>query len=91
MQRISKREAVKRFADDQPIYLCPCKMRPEGPLSSACLILGKEYTERAEWYRDDPKLWEGDIVRTAWALMYNNWRFYNASHETGYYAHYYIA
>lgn len=26
----------------------------------------------------------------SWDQMYNNWAFYNATYETGYYAHYYV-
>ena len=89
MIRISKREAQKCFAADQPIYLCPRKFVPCTPWHVECLILGKEYLEKAEGYRNHPTLWKGTIEATAWALMYNNWAYYNASWEAGYYAHYY--
>ncbi len=90
MRRISKAQARKLFAADRPIYLCPHKMRPDGPFSCACLILGKSYLENAEMYRNDPQLWKGTLEKTAWDLMYNNWCFYNATYETGYYAAYYV-
>jgi hypothetical protein len=88
--KITKAAAKKRFAANQPVYLCPCKMRPGGPFNSACLIFGKEYLEQAEGYRNNDILWKGNLEATAWNLMYNNWAFYNTSYETGYYAAYYI-
>ena len=90
-KRITIQEAKKRFAEDKPIYLCPCKMNPAGPWGQACLILGKQYLENAEWYQKHPSpLWKGTLAATAWDLMYNNWAFYNTNYEMGYYAHYYI-
>ena len=80
--RISKREAQKRFNANLPILVCPCKLRPDGPFASAWLIFGKEYNERAK----NPY----SSAQNGWELMYNEWRHFNASHETGYYAHYYI-
>jgi len=90
MIRISKARAKKLFATDKPVFLCPVKMYPDGPFSGSCLILGKEYLEQAERYRNHPDLWKGTIEETAWDLMYNNWIFYNASYDTGYYPAYYI-
>ena len=87
--RITKREAKKRFFADQAIFFCPCKMKPGFPWNQACLVLGKEYLERAALYRDIPTLWEGTIEKTAWGLAYRNWSHYNTSWECGYYAHYY--
>lgn len=94
-KRITKREAFKRFVQDQPIYLCPFKMRPTACFNMACLILGKEYLEKAKGF--DPasrclanRVWKGSVEKTAWAIMYNNWICYNASHEVGYYPHYYV-
>ena len=91
MIRITKRQAQKRFADGKPAYLCPCKLHPFPPFSSACLIMSTEWKERAAYYADNhnPHLWKGSIDQTAWALMYSSWAFYNATYETGYYAHYY--
>jgi hypothetical protein len=95
--RISKREAQKRFnAGTMPVYLCPCKLRPGFPWNVACLIFGKEYLEDAERYAPRPDgtdgsiLWKGTLEKTAWDLLYNNWAYYNATYETGYYAHYYV-
>lgn len=85
LQRISKRQAKKLFADGHScIVVCPCKMRPEGPFSPACTISGKEYLGYAAGSDYSYNL------ESAWKLMYNNWAFYNTSWETGYYAHYYV-
>lgn len=89
--RISKATAKRLFAESKPIYLCPNKMRPDGPLSMACLILGKEYLEKAEGYRNHPDLWKNTVEDTAWGLMFNNWSFYNLDgDEMGSYPHYYV-
>jgi len=95
LKRISIHQAKKLFADGTSIIIvCPCKMVPDGPWSLGCRISGKEYLEDAERYSPDngrmSDLWKGSLVETAWKLMYNNWAFYNATYETGYYAHYYI-
>jgi hypothetical protein len=91
MQRITKRDAFKRFTTGKPFYMCPCKLHPFPPFSPASLILnGQEWMERAERYRDHPELWKGTIEQTAWDLLYNAWAFSNANYECGYYAHYYI-
>jgi hypothetical protein len=91
MRRISKSEAKRMFTTtDKAVYFCPCKMHPYRPWNQAVPLFGKEYLERAAGYRDNPELWEGSVEETAWSLAYNNWAFYNTSHETGYYAHYYI-
>lgn len=88
--KISKAEAKKRFAKSEAIFLCPCKLAPDGPFSSAALVYGKEYLEKAKLYIDHPTLWKGSIEATAWDLMFNNWKHYNASYECGYYPTYYI-
>lgn len=90
MIRITKRQAQARFNQGKPIILCPCKFYPGGPFSMGWTCYPKEYLEKAEWYRNDGTLWKGSIELTAWDLMFNNWAFYNASYETGYYPHYYI-
>lgn len=90
LKRITKREAFRLFVARKPFLMCPCKMRPEGPFSMAWTCHSGEYLERAEMYREHATLWKGDEARTAWALAYNNWAFYNATYETGYYAHYYV-
>lgn len=83
-RRITKREAQKRFAANQLVLVCPRKMRPDGPFSMASIVFGGEYRERAL------RLYNNADPKFAWDLMYNNWKHYNASHETGYYAHYYV-
>lgn len=87
--RISKREAKKRFTKGEIIYLCPRKTLPGFPWNMACLVSPQEWLEKADIYVDG-HLWKGNREETAWSLMYNNWHYYNASHETGYYAHYYV-
>jgi len=94
--RITKWEARRLFAKgNETIFLCPCKMHPGFPFNMALMVSGKEWLEKAQWYkpRDDgttSDLWKGTIEKTAWDLLYNNWNYYNTSYETGYYAHYYI-
>jgi hypothetical protein len=85
-QRISKATAKKRFANNEAIYLCPCKCHPYRPFSFACLILSHDEWIAHAALHDDVDDKEG----LAWQLMYNSWEYYNASYETGYYAHYYI-
>ena len=89
-KRITIHEAKKRFLADKAIYLCPCKMRPGMPWNTACLVYGKQYLVDAEDFRSNPTLWKGSVLATAWSLMMNNWLYYNASYECGYYAHYYV-
>lgn len=89
--RITKAQARKLFAKgDKIIYLCPCKMLPDTPFNMAAGVSGKEWLEKAAGYRTHPDLWKGTVEATAWDLMYNSWSFYNASHECGGYAHYYV-
>lgn len=91
MRRITKAQAVKLFNQkSKPVTLCPCKMRPEGPFSMGTLIFGQEWFAKAEQYKTHPDLWKGSLETTAWALMYNNWSFYNSNNECGYYPHYYV-
>ncbi len=89
-KRVTKREAQKRFNENKGVYLCPCKMRPGYPWNIAVQVFGKAYLENAETYRNHPDLWKGTPEQTAWALMYNNFAFYNLTNETGRYAHYYV-
>lgn len=69
-RRISKREARKRFGDNQTVILCPSKIRPGFPFGMHSTI----FPDGSE----------------SWDTMYNRWHYYNASYETGYYAHYYV-
>lgn len=90
LHRISKCQAKKIFNRGGLVYLCPCKFLPAGPFSMAVNISGNEYLHCAEVYDETSDLWKGSLEETAWSIMYNRWHFYNASYETGYYAHYYI-
>lgn len=90
-KRIRKPEALKRFIEGKPFYLCPCKLYPSSPWNVAYLcVSGKEWMESADRHGKESKLWEGSRERTAWQLMMNNWCYYNATYETGYYPHFYI-
>lgn len=90
MKRITKAEARKLFAQGKPVTLCPCKLYPGGPWSIGCRVFGKEWIERADRLYRESDLWKGTAEATGWDLMYNEWKYYNASYETGYYAHYYV-
>lgn len=89
-RRITIHQAKKRFFNGEVVYFCPHKMRPDGPFSCATGIHPKEWLENAESYQNHPDLWKGSTEATAWRLAYNNWAYYNASYETGYYAAYYV-
>ena len=89
-KRVSKREAKRLWLTGKPIWLCPHKMHPQGPFSQAALFTSKEWIERASLYKTHPTLWKGSVEETAWHLMQNHWKFYNASYETGYYPAYYV-
>jgi len=77
--KISKAEARRRFDQDLPVILCPCKLRPGGPFSSDVTIFPQAHKDHAKLVGSSD----------AWSTMYNQWKFYNASHEVGYYASYY--
>jgi hypothetical protein len=79
MTRITKREAFKRFVMGELFVICPCKLTPDGPFSSGCRINGKDYIAGPEY-----------SAALAWDRMYDNWLYYNASFEAGYYAHFYL-
>lgn len=92
-RRITKREAKRRFGDGEEIVLCPCNMIPGGGWHVQCSVrLSEERFADALGYgvHKHPDLWKGTVLETAWALMYNDWAFYNTNYEMGYYAHYYL-
>lgn len=89
-KRITKREAKALFAKGEVVYFCPCKFAPDGPWSMACGCHPTEWLEQAKTYEGHPILWKGTVEATAWDLAYNNWAYYNATNETGLYAHYYL-
>ena len=41
--RISKQKARKLFNEDQFIWFCPCKLYPEFPFNSACIMDKKNH------------------------------------------------
>ena len=75
--KITKREAFKRFALGKIVVLCPCKCRPGLPFGPHSYISGSDVVVK------------GVAPIIAWKRMYDNWVYYNATWETGYYAHYY--
>jgi hypothetical protein len=88
LKRITKREAQKRFAaGNLHVILCPCKMCPGGRWRTDVTVWGAEYIDRE-------KSFHGADDRTApsmaWKTMYASWLWFNATYETGYYAHYYV-
>lgn len=92
-RRISIHEAKRKFFKGEVVYFCPHKMRPDGPFSQSVAIHPKEWLENAErYYKENQSspCWKGSIEATAWSLAYNNWAYYNASWEAGYYPAYYI-
>lgn len=90
-KKITCATAKKLFKEGKPFYACPRKLNPSSPWNVAVLILsGKEWREKAERYKDDPKMWKGSVDKTAWELFMNNWKYYNSSYEVGYYPAYYV-
>lgn len=92
-RRITIHEAKRRFFNNEVVYFCPHKLRPDGPFSSAVGIHPREWLDKAAMYaRENPSspCWKGSLEATAWSLAYNNWAYYNASYEAGYYAAYYV-
>lgn len=92
MKRISKRQARELFATNQPFYICPVKLHPYPPFSSASLIFRNEYSASGE-NPSTGNIFEDFYNSTyipAWDVMYNNWAYYNTSWETGYYASYWV-
>jgi hypothetical protein len=71
--RISKAEARKRYDEGETLIVCPNKIRPGYPFAMHSTIHSKE------WLDSD----------YSFESMLNQWAYYNASYETGYYAHYY--
>lgn len=88
--RITIHEAKRRFNRGEPVVFCPCNLRPGYPWSPHCAIHPAEWLEEAAGYVNNHILWKGSVQATAWDLAYSNWAYYNASHEAGYYAAYYV-
>ncbi|WP_448957787.1 hypothetical protein, partial [Klebsiella michiganensis] len=61
--------------EGKPFYACPVKLWPGSPFNPAALVLsGREWIERADWHKDNPKLWKGTAEKTGWELFLNNWK-----------------
>lgn len=78
-KRITKAEARKRYENNEPFVMCPCKMRPGFPFGMHSTIFPEAHKPAGY-----PELWD------SFDSVYNNWAYYNASYEAGYYAHFYI-
>lgn len=89
-RRITTTEAKKLWLAGKSVYLCPHKLHPCSPWNMATLVTSAEWLEAADRHGPTSEVWDGSRETTAWALMLNNWRYYNASYETGYYPHYYV-
>lgn len=92
-KRITKREAKRRFGDGETIIFCPCNFQPGGMWHVECHVrLSEDLFSSALRYgaQKHPDLWKGTVLETAWALLYNNWAFYNTGDEMGNHADYYI-
>ena len=76
--RITKAQARKRYENNETFAMCPSNMRPGFPYAMHSTIFPETYKPKGY-----PELWY------SFESMYNNWAYYNTSHETGYYAHYY--
>lgn len=96
-RRIDKREARKQWRNGVTIGLVACNMRPFGGWSYPCFVTPEEWIAKRKDSRNHndywmkPYLYPGlDVVDAAFQCMLDNWSYYNASYETGYYPHYYI-
>lgn len=77
--RITKKQARARFETNETFVMCPAKIYPGGPWASHSTIFPG--LSKPEGYED---LWD------SFDSVYNSWAYYNASYETGYYAHFYV-
>lgn len=90
MYKISQTQAKRIWLSGKPIYICPSNISPSMPFNVAALTFAKEWLEKADLHGKSSKLWKGSREETAWQLMLNNWKYYNASYEAGYYPHFYV-
>ena len=88
--RLTTQRAKERWANGDAITLVPCKCSPASPIGLSVTIDPAGFMSRARAYRGST-LWAGSVEETAWEIMQNHWLHYNAGHEVGQYAHYYIA
>lgn len=86
--RISKIEARKRFNNGESLYVIAHKMRPGFPFSMGMTIDGAaNLKDFAESYPNGHPNIPGF---NAFDRMLNNFSYYNCTHETGYYAAFYL-
>lgn len=88
MKRISKNEAKNLWIQGKEIGLLSCNLMP-GMMWQPCFVNMLDYVKSDFSYSDDTKLELVELAELTWNKMYNNWYYYNANHEMGYYAHYY--
>lgn len=70
--------AMVRYFGKLDVMLMPCKMYSNNFACHVTLHKAK-YTNMTL-----------DSMYRAWATYYNEWLYYNATYETGYYAHFYV-
>lgn len=96
LSRINKVKAKQLFNEGKGFVMCGNKMVPGSMWSEdyfLCPESIEQWKERAETYapkegRPAGSLWDGDINKTAWNLMYNNYCAYMTSEEGRYPAYY---
>ena len=72
--RISKRIARKLFEQGKSFYIIAHKMRPGYPFTMGMTVFPIAYHEESKDFD----------------YLVNNWNYYNASYETGYYPAFYL-
>lgn len=89
----SKIQAKKAWEKGKIVYLQSCNMPANSVWQTPCPTRYDDYKlAAARWeFEHNSNVWEGNVLDTAWGLMYNNWSYYNTDTERGLYAHYYIA
>jgi hypothetical protein len=91
-RRITIHEAKRRFIAGLPVVLCPCKCYPGGPFAVHMTIFPEKWIDNQRFWHEQgvhPAHY-AYLALEAWDTMYVEWSNYNACHETGNYAHYYV-
>jgi hypothetical protein len=73
-RRINKRFARKMFQDGNPFYIVSHKMRPGGPFAMGMAVYPSKHKEESRTFDQ----------------LVQDWNYYNASWETGYYPAFYV-
>jgi hypothetical protein len=86
----NKTVAKKMWRAGKTVGLLACNLRFGGMMGQPCPTKQADYVEHLECM-DWQSIYPGcTIEEAAWRSMYNNWQYYNANSECGYYAHYYL-